>query len=99
MRSPIPLELLERKAILVRGRKVVDDGDLATIYGVSLKTLRSALKRHKARFPRDFVVQLDDGAYALTEEGILMLSAVLKSRQAAQINIELIRSLCAARST
>ena len=98
MRSPIPLELLERKALRVGGKKVVADVDLAKIYGVSSRTVRSTIKRHKARFPSDFTVRLKDGACALTEEGILMLSAVLKSRRAAEINIELIRSLCAIQS-
>lgn len=93
MRSPIPLELLERKSLRVHGKDVVADVDLAKIYGVSVRAVRDALRRHAARFPDDFVIRLENGTCAFTEEGILMLAAVLMGPRAVQINIELIRSL------
>lgn len=96
MRSPIPLEILERCSTTVRGQKVVADADLAKIYRVSVKVLRAAFKRHRSRFPKDFAIPLKDG-YGFTEEGVLMLSAVIKSSRAAEVNVELIRMLCAAR--
>lgn len=34
------------------------DRDLAALYGVSTKTLNQAVKRHKDRFPDDFMLQL-----------------------------------------
>jgi hypothetical protein len=34
------------------------DRDLAELYGVSTKVLNQAVKRHKDRFPEDFMFQL-----------------------------------------
>ena len=42
----------------VREQKVILDGDLARIYGVTTKRLNEQVKRNKERFPADFVFQL-----------------------------------------
>jgi hypothetical protein len=42
----------------VRGRKVLLDADLATIYRVTTKRLNEQVKRNKRRFPSDFLFQL-----------------------------------------
>jgi hypothetical protein len=98
------------------------DRDLACLYGVTTKVLNQAVKRHKDRFPEDFVFQLSmeeariwwtevkGGGlrsqivtlkrgehikyrpYAFTEHGILMLSSVLNSERAVQVNIEIMRA-------
>jgi hypothetical protein len=34
------------------------DRDLASLYGVTTKVLNQAVKRHKDRFPEDFIFQL-----------------------------------------
>jgi hypothetical protein len=98
------------------------DRDLAHLYGVTTKVLNQAVKRHKDRFPEDFMFQLTmeeakiwwtevrGGAlrsqivtlkrgqhikyrpYAFTEHGILMLSSVLNSGRAIQVNIEIMRT-------
>jgi len=57
-RSLIPLERIERSILLVRGHKVMLDRDLASLYGVTTKVLNQAVKRHKDRFPEDFMFQL-----------------------------------------
>ena len=44
--------------VLVRGRRVVLDVELARIYGVSTKRLNEAVKRNSARFPADFAFRL-----------------------------------------
>jgi len=96
--------------------------DLAYLYGVTTKVLNQAVKRHKDRFPEDFMFQLTmeeakiwwtevrgSGLrsqivtlkrgqhikyrpYAFTEHGILMLSSVLNSERAVQVNIEIMRT-------
>ncbi len=43
----------------VRGTKVVLDGDLAKLYGVTTKRLLEQVRRNQARFPHDFCFQLD----------------------------------------
>src|SRR5260370_8961205 len=42
----------------IRGIRVMLDGDLAAIYGVSTKRLNEQLKRNLERFPADFMFQL-----------------------------------------
>jgi hypothetical protein len=50
----------EPRIISVRGVKVILDSDLAKIYEVSTKRLNEQIKRNSARFPVDFVFQLNE---------------------------------------
>ena len=111
----IPVERIEKSIYLMRGEKVMLDRALASLYGVSTKAFNQAIKRHKERFPSDFMFQLTMEEaqalrsrsqsvtlkrgqnikyrpYAFTEHGILMLSSVLSSEQAIQVNIEIMRT-------
>ena len=54
-KSLIPIE---RSILLIRGHKVMLDRDLAYLYGVTTKVLNQAVKRHRDRFPEDFMFQL-----------------------------------------
>ncbi len=126
----IPHEAIEGKILLIRGKKVMQDADLAELYGVPTKSLNLAVKRNMKRFPEDFMFRLNkeeheslrfqietlkgstkEGGnslrfqsgilkrgkhskylpYAFTEHGILMLSSVLNSDRAVQVNIALMR--------
>ena len=58
MKALIPMEMIEKKIILIRGQKVMLDSDLAEIYGVPTKVLNQAVKRNIERFPKDFMFQL-----------------------------------------
>jgi len=58
LKSLIPVEMIERTILLIRGEKVMLDADLAVIYGVSTKALNQAVKRNQERFPEDFMFQL-----------------------------------------
>lgn len=55
----MPTEL-EAAIITLRGCRVILDIDLAALYGVSPKRLNEQVKRNKARFPEDFMFQLDN---------------------------------------
>lgn len=111
----IPVERIEKAIYLVRDEKVMLDRDLAVLYGVTTKAFNQAVKRHKDRFPSDFMFQLTVEEaqalrsrsqsvtlkrgqnikyrpYAFTEHGILMLSSVLSSERAVQVNIEIMRT-------
>jgi phage regulator Rha-like protein len=46
------------KILLIRGKKVMIDRDLAELYGVSTKRLNEQVKRNSKRFPEDFMFQL-----------------------------------------
>jgi hypothetical protein len=54
----IPAERIERVILLLRGEKVMLDGDLAGLYGVATRALNQAVRRNLARFPTDFMFQL-----------------------------------------
>jgi len=105
-------DLVATKILLVRGRKVMLDKDLAGLYGVETFNLNKAVKRNIDRFPEDFMFQLtreeyknlifQNGRsswggrrhlpYAFTEQGVAMLSSVLKSKRAIWVNIVIIRA-------
>jgi hypothetical protein len=109
----IPAKRIARSILLIRGRKVLLDADLAALYGVPTKALVQALKRNPERFPDDFLFQLNREEfsrlrsqivtsnlrggrryppYALTEQGVAMLSSVLNSPRAIAVNIEIMRA-------
>ena len=106
-------EAIADKILLIRGKKVMLDRDLAKMYGVETRVLNQAVKRNIERFPNDFMFQLSKEEfenwksqsvisnadrmgirrvpYAFTDYGILMLSSVLNSKRAIQINIAIMR--------
>lgn len=59
----IPQESIENKILLIRGKKVMVDRDLAKLYGVETRTLNQAVKRNIERFPDDFMFQLTKTEY------------------------------------
>lgn len=140
--DPIAIQA-ERRILLLRGKKVMLDFDLAELYGVKARALNQAVKRNRERFPEDFMFQLlDEEAadlrsqivtlnraddendrsqsvtpspskaanssqtvtssrkhrgksylpYAFTEQGVAMLSSVLRSSRAVQVNIAIMRA-------
>jgi hypothetical protein len=48
--SLIPEETIEGKILLIRGKKVILDRDLALLYGVKNHRLREQVKRNSERF-------------------------------------------------
>lgn len=47
----VPQAIVENKILLIRGRKVILDRDLASLYGVTTSNLNKAVKRNIERFP------------------------------------------------
>ncbi len=54
MSELMPVSAIEEKILLIRGRKVMLDRDLAGLYGVGTRDLNKAVSRNKDRFPDDF---------------------------------------------
>jgi len=52
------VEIVASKILLIRGRKVLLDRDLAEMYGVAVKVLNQAVRRNLSRFPADFMFQV-----------------------------------------
>ncbi|MBC8526346.1 MAG: ORF6N domain-containing protein [Candidatus Cloacimonetes bacterium] len=112
MKSIVPTESLMNKILLIRGRKVMLDSDLAELYNVETKVFNQAVKRNSDRFPSDFMFQLTKEEFdnlrsqivtsswggrrypplVFTEQGIAMLSSVLHSERAIQVNITIMRA-------
>jgi phage regulator Rha-like protein len=128
MQIIVPVEVIEKKILLIRGQKVMLDSDLAELYGVETFNLNKAVKRNSERFPEDFMFQLTKEEadslrfqigilkaggqarsqsveiksgrgqhrkylpYVFTEQGVAMLSSVLHSKRAIQMNIAIMRT-------
>lgn len=115
MKNVVPIELIERKILLIRGQKVMLDSDLAALYGVQTKILNKAVARNSDRFPNDFMFSLTPDEYdslrfqigtlkkgrgqhrkylptVFTEQGVAMLSGVLSSKRAVQVNVAIMRA-------
>lgn len=109
----IPNENIAEKILVIRGKKVMLDRDLAELYEVKAKVLIQAVKRNIKRFPKDFMFQLSElefdslrsqnvtskkhggrryCPYVFTEQGVAMLSSVINSERAIQVNIAIIRT-------
>ena len=58
MSATAPLEIVQERIIVLRGRRVLIDRDLAALYRVSTKQLNEQVRRNRRRLPDDFVFQL-----------------------------------------
>jgi len=54
----IPDEIVMNKILMLRGKRVMIDKDIAELYGVTTKRLNEQVKRNKERFPEDFMFNL-----------------------------------------
>lgn len=55
---PVRVELITHAILLVRGKRVILDAELAALYDVTTKALNQAVKRNVDRFRDDFVFRL-----------------------------------------
>jgi hypothetical protein len=56
--SVTSIEDVSRAIVVLRGRKVLLDAELAALYGVTTKRLNEQVKRNAERFPEDFMFRL-----------------------------------------
>jgi hypothetical protein len=66
----VAVEVIERRILLVRGRKVMLDCHLAELYQVTTGNLNLAVRRNAERFPEDFMFRL-----TMREAGPLLLQS------------------------
>lgn len=112
MSKTIAVEVIATKILLIRGKRVMLDRDLAKLYEVDTGQLTRQVRRNIDRFPEDFMFQLTKQElqnlmcqfgtsswggtrklpYAFTEQGVAMLSGVLHSKRAIQVNIQIMRA-------
>ena len=54
------LDSVAARIVMIRGRKVILDADLAELYGVDTRVLLQAVKRNADRYPADFMFVLNN---------------------------------------
>ena len=59
-KAVVPVVAVEQSIHVIHGHRVLLDEDLARLYGVETKRLNEAVKRNRARFPKDFAFRLTD---------------------------------------
>ena len=64
------IEAISGRIIILRGRRVMLDGDLAALYGISTGRFNEAVRRNLARFPGDFMFQLSNQELAVLRSQI-----------------------------
>ena len=55
--------LIQNLIYEIRGKKVMLDSDLATLYGMETRALKQAVRRNIKRFPEDFMMELSFDEY------------------------------------
>lgn len=113
---------LQQQILVLRGKQVLLDFQLAKLYGVETRVLKQAVRRNIERFPEDFMFTLTNNEcnslisnggsqfvipsgynlggttpFAFTEQRVAMLSSILRTKVAIQINIAIMRAFVAAR--
>ena len=53
------IQIIQSKIHTLRGQRVMLDFDLAELYDVPTKALKQAVRRNTARFPEDFMFELN----------------------------------------
>lgn len=59
----VPLESIQGSILLIRGKRVMLDSDLARLYGVTTKRLNQQVNRNRERFPQEFMFRLNAGEH------------------------------------
>ncbi|HOP48953.1 MAG TPA: ORF6N domain-containing protein [Desulfobacteraceae bacterium] len=66
----IPENRILRIIMVIRGKKVILDSDLAELYGVETRRLNEQVRRNKNKFPEDFMFQLSKEEFAILKSQI-----------------------------
>src|ERR1017187_8799701 len=69
----VTTESVERAILVLRGRRVILDSELAALYGVTVSVFNQAVKRNMERFPADFAFQLTREEYESLSSQIVIL--------------------------
>ncbi len=69
MTELVPQEVVENKILMIRGKKVMLDQDLADLYEVDTYQLTRQVRRNIARFPDDFMFRLTEQEFLSCQNG------------------------------
>lgn len=96
-------ENIKKLIYTIREKQVMLDSDVAMLYQCETKYVNRVVKRNIDRFPEEFCFQLNESEfqnyggrrylpYVFTEQGIAMLSALLKSEIAVKVSINIMKA-------
>ncbi len=74
-REPLSIGEIAQRIHLIRGQRVVLDSDLAAFYGETTKRFNQQVSRNLARFPVDFMFQLNEQEFSALRLQIATLKA------------------------
>ena len=80
-RSSASIEQITHPILVLRGRRVLLDVELADLYGVATKVLLQAVRRNRERFPEDFMIQLNEAEWAVLRSQTVTSSALHGGRR------------------
>ena len=78
--TPLVKSGVEKMIQVIRGKQVLFDRDLATLYGVETKYINRAVKRNPKRFPDEFYFQLTKEEFFRRQVGTLNMGRGMHSR-------------------
>ena len=70
--NPLAESGVEKMIQIIRGKQVLLDRDLATLYGVETKYINRAVKRNPKRFPGEFYFELTKEEFLRCQIGTLV---------------------------
>ncbi len=60
----VTVERITQAILVLRGKRVLLDAELAALYGVSTARLNQQVRRNRTRFPEDFLFELSAQEFA-----------------------------------
>ena len=96
-------ENIQNLIYTIRGKQVMLDSDVAMLYHYTTKRINETVRRNIERFPENFCFQLTESEvqnyggrrylpYVFTEQGIAMLSGLLKNEIAVRVSINIMNA-------
>lgn len=70
----VAAQRIDKRILVVRGRQVMLDEDLADLYGVETRVLVQQVRRNEKRFPADFMFQLSTEEFGNLKSQFVMSS-------------------------
>jgi hypothetical protein len=92
MKGLIPGEIIERKIFLLRGQKVMLSNHIERFPEDFMFTLTRQEIINLSQFVISSRLKHAPNVYAFTEQGVAMLSSVLRSKRAIRVNITIMRT-------
>ena len=74
------IQSIQNRIYVIRGERVMLDYDLADLYEVGTKVLNQAVKRHRKRFPEDFMFRLTESEWNTMRSQIVIPTIQFSNR-------------------